>query len=80
MSAFRNYDHRGRPSIGIQNSYDLDSAQHFLADHAEWMIVGLEQHAANPEVSIYVETPDGTPSTVDYYLWPLLLQCEPDWR
>ena len=55
------HDHRGRPPIGIQISYDLDPAQHLLADHAEWMIVGLERHAESPDVSIYVASPGGHP-------------------
>ena len=72
MSDYRTYDSQGRPPIGIRNSYDLDAAQHFLADHAADLIVVFDHHAANPEVSIYVETPDGTLSAGDYYLWPLL--------
>ena len=41
VSDDRNYDRQGRPPIGLQNSYDLDAAQHFLADHAEELIVAL---------------------------------------
>ena len=74
MSDYRDYDHRGRPPVGLEYSYDLDSAQHFLADHAADVIVVFDHHAANPDVSIYVETPDGTLSAGDYYLWPLLHQ------
>ena len=61
MSAYRNCDQRGRLPIGIQNSYDLDPAQHLLADHAELTIVGLEHHAESPDVSIYVASPGGHP-------------------
>ena len=52
MSAYRNYDHRGRSPIGIRNSSDLHAAQHFLADRAGGMIVAFDHHAAGPEVSI----------------------------
>ena len=72
MSESRRYDHLGRPPIGLKYSYDLDAAQHFLADHAEELIVAFDHHAADPEVFIYVATPDGTLSAGDYYLWPLL--------
>ena len=72
MSDDRRYDQQGRPPIALQYSYDLDAAQHFLADHASDLIVAFDHHAANPEVSIYVATPDGTLSAGDYYLWPLL--------
>ena len=74
MTSERDYDHRGRPPIGLEYSYDLDAAQHFLADHAAEVIVAFDHHAANPEVLIYVATPDGTLSSGDYYLWPLLHQ------
>ena len=74
MSEPRHYDHLGRPPICLQNSYDLDAAQHFLADHAEELIVAFEHHAVDPQVFIYAATPDGTLSAGDYYLWPLLHQ------
>ena len=72
MSDDRRYDQQGRPPIGLPYSYDVDAAQHFLGDHAADVIVAFDHHAVNPEVSIYVETPDGTLSAGDYYLWPLL--------
>jgi hypothetical protein len=74
MSEYRYYDSLGRPLISLQNSYDLDAAQHFLADHAAEVIVAFDHHAVNPEVFIYVATPDGVLSAGDYYLWPLLHQ------
>lgn len=72
MRDYRSYDQEGRPPIALQYSYDLDAAQHFLADHAADLIVAFDHHAANPDVSIYAATPDGTLSAGDYYLWPLL--------
>ena len=57
----RKFDLKGHPFIGERYTHDVDTAQHFLADHA-----------TNPEVFIYVETPDGSLSASDYYLWPLL--------
>ena len=74
MSADRSYDDRGRPPIGLQYRYDVDSAQHFLADHAEELIVAFDHDAVDPEVFIYVATPDRILSAGDYYLWPLLHQ------
>ena len=74
MSEYRYYDSLGRPLISLQNSYDLDAAQHFLADHAAEVIVAFDHHAVNPDVFIYVATPDGALSAGDYYLWPLLHQ------
>ena len=68
----RDYDRQGRPGINEQYAHDVDTAQHFLADHAAELIVAFDHHAANPEVFIYVETDDGTLSAGDYYLWPLL--------
>ena len=53
----RNYDRQGRPGLRRQNTHDLDSAQHFLADHAAELIVAFDHHATDPEVFIYVETP-----------------------
>ena len=70
----RVYDSQGRPVINLQNSHDLDTAQHFLADHADELIVAFDHHAIDPEVLIYVVTPDHTLSAGDYYLWPLLHQ------
>ena len=70
----RVYDSQGRPVINLQNSHDLDTAQHFLADHAAELIVAFDHHAVDPEVLIYVSTSDGTLSAGDYYLWPLLHQ------
>ena len=40
--------------INLQNSHDLDTAQHFLADHAAELIVAFDHHAVDPEVLIYV--------------------------
>ena len=74
MSEFRHYDRLGRPLISLQNSYDLDAAQHFLADHAAELLVAFDHHAVNPEVFIYVAASDGTLSAGDFYLWPLLHQ------
>lgn len=74
MTTDRHYDQQGRPTIGLDYSYDLDAAQHFLADHVDQLIVAFDHHAPNPEVLIYVETSDGTLSAGDYYLWPLLHQ------
>ena len=70
----RVYDRQGRPKISLQNSHDLDTAQHFLADHAAELVVVFDHHAADPDVFIYVETPGGALSAGDYYLWPLLHQ------
>ena len=70
----RIYDSQGRPAINLQNSHDLDTAQHFVADHADKLIVAFDHHAVDPEVLIYVVTPDGALSAGDYYLWPLLHQ------
>ena len=70
----RDYDRQGRPVISLQNSHDVDTAQHFLADHADELIVAFDHHAVDPDVFIYVATPDGTLSAGDYYLWPLLHQ------
>ena len=67
----REYDELGRPRIGREYSYDLAVAQHFLADHAANLIVALDHHATNPEVLVYTETPEGTLSPGDYYIWPL---------
>ena len=36
--------------------------------------MAFDHHARDPEVFIYVETPDGTLSAGDYYLWPFLHQ------
>ena len=72
MTTERHYDQQGRPQIGLQNSYDLDAAQHFLADHADALIVAFDHNALDPDVLIYVATPDGTLSAGDYHLWPLL--------
>ena len=70
----RIYDRQGRPVINLQNSHDLDTAQHFLADHASELIVAFDHHAVDPGVFIYAVTPDGVLSAGDYYLWPLLHQ------
>ena len=58
--------------MGTRYIYDLDAAQHFIADHAADLLVVFDHNAANPEVSLYVESPDGLLSAGDYYLWPLL--------
>jgi hypothetical protein len=63
----RVYDSQGRPAVNLQNSHDLDTAQHFLADHADKLIVAFDHHAVDPEVFIYVVTPDGALSAGDYY-------------
>ena len=55
----RFYDRKGRPSIGLENTHDIDTAQHFLADHAGELIVAFDHHATDPDVLIYVETPGG---------------------
>ncbi len=68
----RRYDRQGRPALREQYTHDVDTAQHFLADHAIELIVAFDHHATNPEVFIYVATPGGTLSAGDYYLWPLL--------
>ena len=70
----RHYDRQGRPVIRDQYTHDVDTAQHFLADHAAELIVAFDHHAASPEVFIYVATPGGTLSAGDYFLWPLLHQ------
>ena len=70
----RVYDCHGRPVINLQNSHDVDTAQRFLADHAAELIVAFDHHAVDPDVFIYVVTPDGALSAGDYYLWPLLHQ------
>ena len=74
MSGYRHYDRQGRPLISLQNSHDLDTTQHFLADHAAELIVAFDHHAVNSDVFIYLATSDGTLSAGDYYLWPLLHQ------
>ena len=74
LNEYRVYDGQGRPAINLQNSHDLDTAQHFLADHAAELIVAFDHHAIDPEVLIYVVTPEGALSAGDYYLWPLLHQ------
>ena len=68
----RRYDRQGRPALHEQYTHDVDTAQHFLADHADELVVAFDHHATNPEVFIYVATPDGSLSAGDYYLWPLL--------
>ena len=70
----RFYDRQGRPLIGLKNTHDIDTVQHFLADHAAELIVAFDHHAMDPEVSIYVVTPEGKLSAGDFYLWPLLHQ------
>ncbi|MCY3545146.1 MAG: hypothetical protein OXH22_14080 [Chloroflexi bacterium] len=64
----RRYDPQGRPALHEQYTHDVDTAQHFLADHAAELIVAFDHHATNPEVFIYVATPDGTLSAGDYFL------------
>lgn len=68
----RFYDLKGRPLIGLKNTHDIDTAQHFLADHAVELIVAFDHHAMDPDVFIYVETLEGKLSSGDFYLWPLL--------
>ena len=65
----RMYDGQGHPAINVQNSHDLDTTQHFLADHAAELIVAFDYNATDPEVFIYVVTPDGVLSAGDYYLF-----------
>ena len=72
VSDSKEYDGQGRPVISLQNRHDLDTAQHFLADHAAELIVAFDHHTIDPNVLIYVATPDGALSAGDYYLWPLL--------
>ena len=74
MADDRVYDDRGRPTLRREYSYDVDAARHFLADHAQDPLVALDHHARNPDVFIYIETPDGTLSAGDYHLWPALHQ------
>ena len=62
----------GRPHLFAGHTNDVDAAQHFLADHAERVIVAFDHNATDPGVFIYTETPDGVLSPGDYYLWPLL--------
>ena len=52
---------RAGPPIGLQNSYDLDTAQHFLADHAEELIVAFDHHTVNPESTegVALQQPNG---------------------
>ena len=72
LSDNRVYGLYGRPAVNLQNSHDLDIAQHFLADHATALIVAFDHDATDPQPLIYVETPSGALSAGDYYLWPLL--------
>ena len=64
----------GRPPLTAQRTYDVDTAHHFLADHAANVVVVFDHNATVPDVSIYTTTPDGLLSPGDYYLWPLLHQ------
>ena len=66
------YTRDSRPPIDESHTYDVHTAQHFLADHTDSVIVAFDYDAMNPEVTIYTETPEGTLSPGDYYLWPLL--------
>ena len=50
----------------------MDTAQHFLADHAAELIVAFDHLATDPEVFVDVETPNGSISAGDYFLWPSL--------
>jgi hypothetical protein len=61
-----------RPALGTDNIYDVDAAQHFLADHAASIIVAFDHDAMDPAVNIYTATSEGALSPGDYYLWPLL--------
>ena len=74
MTDDRIYDDRGRPPLDSRHSYDVDAAQHLLADHAKDLVVAFDHHARDPDVFIYVQTPDGTLSAGDYHLWPALHQ------
>ncbi len=62
----------GRPPLMAGHTYDVDAAQHLLADHADRVIVAFDHDATDPRVFIYTQTPDGVLSPGDYYLWPLL--------
>ena len=62
----------GRPPLMAGHTYDVDAAQHLLADHADRVIVAFDYDATDPRVFIYTQTPDGVLSPGDYYLWPLL--------
>ena len=62
----------GRPPLMAGHTYDVDAAQHLLADHADRVIVAFDHDATDPRVFIYTQTPDGVLSPGDYYLWPRL--------
>ena len=62
----------GRPILDSIHTYDVDTAQHFLAGHANVLIVAFDHDAMAPDVTIYTTTPEGVLSPGDYYLWPLL--------
>ena len=63
---------KGRPALDAAHTYDVDTAQHFLADHAADIVVAFDHDATDPLVKIYTTTPEGVLSPGDYYLWPLL--------
>ena len=63
---------KGRPALDVTHTYDVDTAQHFLADHAADIVVAFDHDATDPSVKIYTLTPEGVLSPGDYYLWPLL--------
>ena len=63
---------KGRPALDARHTYDVDTAQHFLADHAAGIVVAFDPDATDPLVKIYTTTPKGVLSPSDYYLWPLL--------
>ena len=64
----------GRPALSTGQTRDVDTAQHFLADHADSIIVTFDHNAMDPKVTIYTATPEGVLSPGDYYLWSLLHQ------
>ena len=57
-----------RPALGTDNIYDVDAAQHFLADHVASIIVAFDHDAMDPAVNIYTATSEGALSPGDYYL------------
>ena len=50
---------RGEASPDGWAHYDVDAAQHLLADHADRVIVAFDYDATDPRVFIYTQTPDG---------------------
>ena len=63
---------KGTPFLSGSQTRDVDTAQHFLADHAGAVVVAFDHNAMDPRVVIYTTTPEGVLFPGDYYLWPLL--------